>query len=100
MDVGPATIEAYSETLADAGTAICNGPAGVFEEEPFALGTREIYTAATRAGYSIVGGGDTAAALRRLGVSGFDHVSTGGGAAMSLLTGETLPAVEALRDAG
>ena len=100
MDVGSATIEAYSATLSEAGTAICNGPAGVFEEEPFAAGTRELYSAATRAGYSIVGGGDTAAALRSLDVTGFDHVSTGGGAAMSLLTGESLPAVEVLRNAG
>ena len=98
--MGPATIEAYREVLADAATAICNGPAGVFEREAFAVGTEELYTAASAADYSIVGGGDTAAALRRLGLSGFDHVSTGGGAALSLLTGESLPAVEALRDAG
>ena len=100
LDVGSATIEAYSAVLESAGTAICNGPAGVFEREPFARGTRELYDAASRAGFSIVGGGDTAAALRGLGVSGFDHVSTGGGAAISLLTGETLPAVEVLREAG
>jgi phosphoglycerate kinase len=100
LDLGPRTIEAYAGVLEDAGTAICNGPVGVFEREPFAAGTEALYTAATRAGYSIVGGGDTAAALRRLGVSGFDHVSTGGGAALSMLTGEALPAVEALRDAG
>jgi len=100
LDVGSATIESYAAILEDAGTAICNGPTGVFEQEPFAQGTRELYAAASRAGFSIVGGGDTAAALRGLGVSGFDHVSTGGGAALALLTGERLPAVEALRDAG
>jgi len=99
FDVGAATIEAYSEVLAGAGTAICNGPAGVFEREPFSTGTTELYEAASRADYSIVGGGDTAAALRRLGLTGFDHVSTGGGAALSLLTGEALPAVEALEHA-
>jgi phosphoglycerate kinase len=64
--------------------------------ERFSVGTRELYRAATAAEFSIVGGGDTASALRRLGLSGFDHVSTGGGAALALLTGESLPAVEAL----
>ena len=97
MDVGAKTIAAYGELLDDAGTAVLNGPAGVFEDERFATGTRELYEAATRSGYSIVGGGDTAAALRRLGVEGFDHVSTGGGAALRMLTGEPLPAVEVLR---
>jgi len=100
LDVGSETIETYADVLSSAGTAICNGPAGVSEREPFAVGTEVLYRAATDAGYSIVGGGDTAAALRRLGLSGFDHVSTGGGAALSLLTGERLPAVEVLRDAG
>ena len=97
MDIGAKTIAAYGELLDDAGTAVLNGPAGVFEDERFATGTRELYEAATRSGYSIVGGGDTAAALRRLGVEGFDHVSTGGGAALRMLTGEPLPAVEVLR---
>jgi phosphoglycerate kinase len=97
MDIGAKTIAAYGEFLDEAGTAICNGPAGVFEDERFATGTRELYEAATHSGYSIVGGGDTAAALRRLGVEGFDHVSTGGGAALRMLTGEPLPAVEVLR---
>lgn len=98
MDIGAKTVAVYAEVLEDAGTAILNGPAGVFEEELFATGTRELYEAATRAEYSIVGGGDTAAALRRLGIEGFDHVSTGGGAALRMLTGETLPAVEVLRE--
>lgn len=97
MDIGAKTIAAYGEFLDEAGTAICNGPAGVFEDERFATGTRELYEAATHSGYSIVGGGDTAAALRRLGVEGFDHISTGGGAALRMLTGEPLPAVEVLR---
>ena len=97
MDIGAKTIAAYGELLDEAGTAICNGPAGVFEDERFATGTRELYEAATHSGYSIVGGGDTAAALRRLGVQGFDHISTGGGAALRMLTGEPLPAVEVLR---
>ncbi|WP_435194054.1 phosphoglycerate kinase [Natronomonas sp. EA1] len=96
MDVGSRTIAAYADVLEDAGTAILNGPAGVFEEELFAYGTKELYTAATRAEYSIVGGGDTAAALRRLGIDDFSHISTGGGACLRMLTGDTLPAVEVL----
>ncbi|WP_136715940.1 phosphoglycerate kinase [Halorientalis salina] len=97
LDVGEATIAAYADTFETAGTAILNGPPGVFEQEAFAVGTREIFGAATRAEYSIVGGGDTAASLRSLGIDGFDHVSTGGGAALRLLTGGTLPAVEVLK---
>jgi phosphoglycerate kinase len=96
-DVGAETIAGYSLILENAGTVILNGPAGVFEEEAFARGTEELYHVATAAGHSIVGGGDTAAALRRLGISGFDHVSTGGGAALRMLTGGEMPAVEALR---
>jgi phosphoglycerate kinase len=98
LDIGSDTIAAYADVFETAGTAILNGPPGVFEEEPFAVGTREVFTAATNADYSIVGGGDTAASLRRLGIDGFDHVSTGGGAALRLLTGGTLPAVEVLED--
>ena len=97
QDLGGDTVEAYGETLADAGTAVLNGPAGVFEVETFADGTRGILGAATQAEFTVVGGGDTAAAIRKFGLSGFEHVSTGGGAALRLLTGEALPAVEALR---
>ena len=97
MDIGAKTVAAYAEVLDDAGTAILNCPAGVFEDERFATGTRDLYEAASRAEHSIVGGGDTAAALRRLDVEGFNHVSTGGGAALRMLTGDELPAVEALR---
>ncbi|RRJ32806.1 phosphoglycerate kinase [Halocatena pleomorpha] len=96
LDVGQETIDAYTEVFEAAGTVVLNGPAGVFEDERFAVGTTELYSGATDAGFSIVGGGDTAAALRQLGLSGFDHVSTGGGAALALLTGEQLPAVTAL----
>jgi len=99
LDVGHATVEAYGETLSAAGTAILNGPAGVFEEDQFAVGTRALFEAVSAAEYSIVGGGDTAAAIRRFGLSGFDHVSTGGGAALRMLCGEPLPAVEVLRTA-
>lgn len=98
-DIGERTIEAFADSLANAATAILNGPAGRVEDPKFAAGTRGIYTAAAKASYSIVGGGDTGAVLRRLGIDGFDHVSTGGGAAMRMLAGDTLPAVEALRNA-
>ena len=97
MDVGSETIAAYAELLKSAGTVVLNGPAGVFENPNFAAGTRELYEAASGAEQSIVGGGDTAAAIRQLSIEGFDHVSTGGGAALTLLTGDSLPAVEALR---
>lgn len=97
MDVGARTVAAYAEILDDAGTAILNGPAGVFEDDRFETGTLELYKSATRADTSIVGGGDTASALRRLDLlEGFDHVSTGGGAALRMLTGDTLAGVEAL----
>jgi phosphoglycerate kinase len=98
MDIGARTLAAYADILEDAGTAILNGPAGVYEDDRFELGTRELYTAATRSEMSIVGGGDTAAALRRLGVGGFDHVSTGGGAALNMLTGGSLIGVDVLND--
>jgi phosphoglycerate kinase len=96
MDIGARTLAAYADILEDAGTAILNGPAGVYEDERFEEGTRELYKAATRSKMSIVGGGDTAAALRRLGVEGFDHVSTGGGAALKMLTGDPLIGVDML----
>ncbi|WP_290818860.1 phosphoglycerate kinase [Halovivax sp.] len=99
MDVGSSTLTYYGSLLDDSSTVILNGPAGVYEEEIFATGTRELYGAATDVEVSIVGGGDTASALRRLGVEGFTHVSTGGGAALKMLTAEDLPAVSALEDA-
>ncbi|WP_135852630.1 phosphoglycerate kinase [Halorussus salinus] len=98
MDIGAATIEAYGEVVAGSGTVVLNGPAGVFEDETFAHGTRDLFETATDAEYSVVGGGDTAAAIRAFDIEGFDHVSTGGGAALNMLTGEELPAVEALRN--
>ena len=98
MDIGARTLAAYADILEEAGTAILNGPPGVFEDERFETGTRELYRAATRAEMSIVGGGDTAAAMRQLGVEGFDHVSTGGGAALRMLSGESLPGAEILRE--
>jgi phosphoglycerate kinase len=97
MDVGHRTVERYRASIEEAGTVVLNGPAGVVEDDLFRAGTVGIYGAAADADYSVVGGGDTAAALRRLGVEGFDHVSTGGGACLQLLTGQELPAVESLR---
>ena len=97
MDIGARTVAAYADFLESAGTAILNGPAGVFEDARFEIGTLEVYESATRAEMSIVGGGDTASALRKLGLlDGFDHVSTGGGAALKMLTGDTLVGVDAL----
>ena len=98
MDIGSSTLAYYERLLEDAGTVILNGPAGVFEDKAFETGTRELYNAATDVEMSIVGGGDTASALRQLGVGGFSHVSTGGGAALRMLTAEPLPAVTALED--
>jgi phosphoglycerate kinase len=98
MDVGDATVEHYRSVLERAGTAILNGPAGVYEDERFRYGTRELFSGATRVDHSIVGGGDTAAAIRSLGIEGFTHVSTGGGATLRMLTGEPLPVVEVLDD--
>ena len=99
MDIGSSTLEYYKRILADAETVILNGPAGVFEDECFETGTRQLFGAATERPMSIVGGGDTASALRQLGVEGFSHVSTGGGAALRMLTAEPLPAVTALENA-
>jgi phosphoglycerate kinase len=99
MDVGQETIRRYVDVLANAETVIVNGPAGVFEDDTFARGTRELYAAASDVPYSIVGGGDTAAAIRKFGIDGFDHLSTGGGACLRMLTDGELPAVTALEHA-
>ncbi|GAB7017685.1 phosphoglycerate kinase [Halostagnicola bangensis] len=98
QDIGSSTLAYYERLLDDAGTVILNGPAGVFEDEQFQTGTRGLYEAATGVPTSIVGGGDTASALRSLGIEGFSHVSTGGGAALRMLTAEPLPAVSALEN--
>ena len=95
-DVGHATVERYRTVLADVGTAILNGPSGVFEDPDFQYGTKHLFEAVADVEYSIVGGGDTAAAIRKFGIDGFDHVSTGGGAALQMLTGGDLPAIDVL----
>jgi phosphoglycerate kinase len=98
VDVGPATRAAFAAALARAGTLFWNGPLGVFEKPPFDAGTREVARAlAGCPGYSVVGGGETVAAVRQTGVTeAIDHVSTGGGASLEMLAGKTLPGVAAL----
>jgi phosphoglycerate kinase len=98
LDIGPRTAARYAELIAKAGSVFWNGPMGVFEIEGFAAGTRTVAQAvAASAATTVVGGGDTVSALRRLGLEGrIDHVSTGGGATLELIEGRALPGVEAL----
>jgi phosphoglycerate kinase len=99
LDVGPVTVDAFGGAVSDAGTVFWNGPMGVFEVAPFAAGTLGVAEAiASSRAFTVVGGGDSAAAVRQLGIGEdrFDHISTGGGASLEFLEGRTLPGVAVL----
>jgi phosphoglycerate kinase len=99
LDIGPESAKLFASKIADAKTVVWNGPMGVFEFEAFANGTQAVAQAMIDSdAFTIVGGGDSAAAVRRLGLdeSGFSHISTGGGASLEFLEGKTLPGIAVL----
>lgn len=104
LDIGPDSSALFASKIVDAKTVVWNGPAGVFEFEAFSGGTRAVaqalVDAGTNGGFTIVGGGDSAAAVRTLGFdeAGFGHISTGGGASLEFLEGKTLPGIAVLED--
>ena len=101
LDIGPKTSEIFANKIKDAKTVVWNGPMGVFEVNAFAAGTKTVAQAlADSNAYSVVGGGDSAAAIRLLGLdeSKFDHISTGGGASLELLEGKVLPGLAVLEE--
>jgi 3-phosphoglycerate kinase len=102
LDVGPKTVQKYREVIGKAATVVWNGPVGVFEFDQFAKGTEEVAKivaeATGRGAVTVVGGGDSVAAVNKFGLaSKMSHVSTGGGASLELLEGKKLPGIEVCR---
>jgi phosphoglycerate kinase len=101
LDVGPRSVEAFTKLIGGARTIFWNGPMGLFEKEPFAAGTFAVARAlAESTGFTVVGGGDSAAAVHAAGeavASRMKHISTGGGASLELVEGKKLPGIEVLR---
>jgi phosphoglycerate kinase len=104
LDIGPKTVDLFSKAVDRAKTVFWNGPMGLFETPAFSAGTMELARRMSKApGFTVVGGGDSAAAVKQAGeeiAQGFNHISTGGGASLELIEGKKLPGVEALRSAG
>ena len=100
LDIGPASVAAYRNEIRKAKTIVWNGPMGCFEMEPFAKATTEICAAVAESGaISIIGGGDSVAAVNQSGLAAkMSHISTGGGASLEFLEGKALPGVEAIQD--
>jgi phosphoglycerate kinase len=100
LDIGPETAGRYSEVVLDARTVLWNGPMGVFEMAPFVMGTKTVAEAVAECrGFTVIGGGDSAAAVRSFGLAGrIDHVSTGGGATLEFIEHGDLPGLRALRE--
>jgi phosphoglycerate kinase len=100
LDIGPQTSKLYAQTIASSKLVVWNGPMGVFEIDPFAHGTRAVAEAcAATSAYTIIGGGDSAAAVEKFHLAGqMDHISTGGGASLEFMEGKALPGLVALND--